>query len=93
MSSFVWMNVLESAPVRYDRGIQMLSHGRITGVYERIAELAAAPGKRILDIGCGTGGVTLACAAKGADVVGLDVDSGMLTVARSKPIPDGAADE
>ena len=48
MSSFVWMKVLESTPRRYDRGIRMLSHGRIEQVYERIAALAAAPGKRIV---------------------------------------------
>jgi len=68
----------------------MLSGGHIDEVYSRIAELAAAPGKRMLDIGCGTGGVTLACAARGADVIGLDVDAGMLAVARAKPLPDGA---
>jgi ubiquinone/menaquinone biosynthesis C-methylase UbiE len=87
MSSFVWMKVLESTPRRYDRGIRMLSHGRIEQVYERIAALAAAPGKRILDIGCGTGGVSLACAARGAVVTGIDIDAGMLEVARGKPVP------
>ena len=87
MSSFVWMKILESAPERYDRGIRMLSRGRIDGVYEHIAAIAAAPGKRVLDIGCGTGGVSLACAARGATVTGIDIDAGMLEVARSKPVP------
>ncbi len=91
MSSFVWMKVLESAPERYDKGIAMLAHGRIAEVYERIAELIAAPGKRILDVGCGTGGVSLACAARGAAVTGIDIDAGMLEVARRKPVPaDGS---
>jgi ubiquinone/menaquinone biosynthesis C-methylase UbiE len=93
MSSFVWMKVLESAPRRYDRGIRMLSHGRIEQVYERIAALAAAPGKRILDIGCGTGGVSLACAARGAAVTGIDTDAGMLEVARAKPVPSPGSAE
>ena len=87
MSSFVWMKVLESAPERYDRGIRMLSCGRIEAAYERIAALVAAPGKRILDIGCGTGGVSLACAARGAAVTGIDIDAGMLEVARRKAVP------
>ena len=87
MSTFVWMKVLESAPERYDRGIGVLSGGRIGNVYERIAALAAAPGKRVLDIGCGTGGVSLACAARGALVTGIDIDTGMLGVARAKPVP------
>ncbi len=87
MSSFVWMKVLESAPERYDRGIRMLSGGRIGEVYERIAQRVAAPGKRILDVGCGTGGVSLACAARGAKVTGIDIDAGMLEVARQKQVP------
>ncbi|HJS92220.1 MAG TPA: corrinoid protein-associated methyltransferase CpaM [Steroidobacteraceae bacterium] len=87
MSSFVWMKVLESAPERYDRGIRLLTGGRIEEAYERISALAATPGARILDIGCGTGGVTLVCAARGARVTGIDIDAGMLEVARSKPVP------
>lgn len=87
MSSFVWMKVLESTPERYDRGIRMLSGGIIEQVYQRIADSVAAPGKRILDLGCGTGGVSLACAARGARVVGIDLDAGMLEVARRKPVP------
>jgi ubiquinone/menaquinone biosynthesis C-methylase UbiE len=87
VSSFVWMRVLESAPERYDRGIRLLSRGRIAAVYARIAALAAAPGRRVLDIGCGTGGVSLACAARGAAVTGIDRDAGMLEVARHKPVP------
>lgn len=82
--SFVYMKVLESTPLRYDRGLRLLSRGRIEWVYARIAELVAAPGRRVLDIGCGTGGVTIACAARGADVVGIDRSPGMLEVARSK---------
>jgi ubiquinone/menaquinone biosynthesis C-methylase UbiE len=89
MSSFVWMKVLESAPERYDRGIGMLSGGRIGAVYGRIAGLAAAPGQRVLDIGCGTGAVSLACAARGAEVTGIDLNAEMLEVARGKPVPDG----
>lgn len=87
MSSFVWMKLLESAPERYDRGIRMLSRGRIGQVYNHIAAVVAAPGKRILDIGCGTGGASLACAAQGALVTGIDTNAGMLEVARAKPVP------
>lgn len=38
MSSFVWMKVLESAPERYDRGIRVLSRGRIDDVEKRLDE-------------------------------------------------------
>jgi demethylmenaquinone methyltransferase/2-methoxy-6-polyprenyl-1,4-benzoquinol methylase len=87
MSSYVFMKILESAPHRYDRGLRILTRGRITDIYEQVAGLAASPGARILDIGCGTGGLALACAERGATVVGIDINAGMLEVARSKPLP------
>jgi len=78
------MKVLESAPERYDRGIRLLSGGAVSSVHARVAELVAAEGKRVLDVGCGTGNLTLACAERGANVVGIDIDAGMLAVARRK---------
>ena len=87
MSTYVLMKVLESAAHRYDRGVRLLSRGRIDQVYARVADLVAAPGRRILDVGCGTGAVALACAARGADVTGIDVNADMLEVARSKALP------
>ncbi|RMF71259.1 MAG: class I SAM-dependent methyltransferase [Acidobacteria bacterium] len=84
MSSYVYMKVLESTPERYDRGIRLLSGGTIDALWARIARRVAGPGVRVLDIGCGTGGLSLACAARGALVTGLDRDAGMLAVARRK---------
>lgn len=85
MSSYVFMKVLESTAGRYDLGMRLLSGGRIAGVYRRVAELAgAAPGRRVLDLGSGTGGVALACAARGAEVFGIDPNAEMLEVARAK---------
>lgn len=93
MSSIVWMKILESAPERYDQGILLLTGGRIQEIYERIAAIAAGQDKRILDIGCGTGGVSRACAARGAAVTGIDRDAGMLEVARAKPASEGGSVE
>lgn len=103
MSSFAWMKVLESTAERYDLGIRLLSGGRIDTVYRLVAEAAVAAGSggtdgagheparaRVLDIGCGTGGVALACASLGADVVGIDRNVGMLEVARAAAPPPGA---
>lgn len=102
MSSFVWMRVLESSAERYDRGIRWLSGGRIDRAYRAVAEAAVgeevgdragggvpegARAPRVLDIGCGTGGASLACAARGAEVVGVDRNAGMLEVARAKALP------
>jgi cyclopropane fatty-acyl-phospholipid synthase-like methyltransferase len=93
MSSFAFMKVLESSPNRYDRGIKILSRGRITEVYLKIAEMVAAPGKRILDIGCGTGNVSLACAARGATVIGVDSNAEMLEITKSKAKKAGLEDK
>lgn len=44
--------------------------------------LAPQPGERVLDLGCGTGQLTQAIAASGADVLGLDASPEMIGQAR-----------
>jgi len=46
--------------------------------------LAAQPGERILDIGCGTGHQAADLVAAGAEVVGIDADAAMLEIARAE---------
>lgn len=46
--------------------------------------LAARPGERVLDLGCGTGHHAAELAAAGTAVVGLDADATMLEVARAE---------
>ena len=46
--------------------------------------LRESGGTRVLDAGCGTGRVTIELAERGFSVVGVDVDSGMLSAARTK---------
>ena len=58
-------------------------HGLAGGVLEW---LAAQPGERILDLGCGDGQLTQRIAATGADVVGVDASLEMLAAARSRGI-------
>jgi SAM-dependent methyltransferase len=48
-----------------------------------VAALAPAPGERFLDLACGTGGVTLLAARRGADVTGLDLSADQLGKART----------
>jgi len=105
VSSFVWMRVLESSAARYDRGVRWLSGGRIDRAYRAVAEAATGPevggqgpggapqgtrAPRVLDVGCGTGGVSVACAARGAEVVGIDRNAGMLEIGRAKALPPSA---
>lgn len=49
-----------------------------------MAELDLSAGRRILDVGCGAGETTLALAAKGAEVVGVDISRPLLEVARRR---------
>lgn len=48
--------------------------------------LAAQPGERILDLGCGDGQLTLRIAASGAKVVGIDASPAMVTAARARGV-------
>jgi SAM-dependent methyltransferase len=58
-------------------------HGLAGGVLEW---LAAQPGERILDLGCGDGQLTEKIVAAGADVCGLDLSAQMVASARSRGI-------
>jgi len=50
-----------------------------------VEAVAAPPRRRVLDVGCGTGGTTLAAAARAADgAVGIDISAPMLAVARAR---------
>jgi SAM-dependent methyltransferase len=71
--------------------------------YERIAEtfapihdrvvaaLEVEPGTRVLDVGCGTGGVALRAARAGASVVGIDISPDQLAKARRAAEEQGLA--
>lgn len=83
MSTYVLMKILESASSRYDRGIRLLTFGRLDKAYDRLAA-RIKNGQRVLDIGCGTGALTLRAAQKGASVKGIDVNPQMLEIARQR---------
>jgi ubiquinone/menaquinone biosynthesis C-methylase UbiE len=77
------MRFLEAAPERYDAGMAVITLGRIRALHDAVAEAAVtAPGKRVLEIGCGTGAVTSRLVARGAQVTALDQNPEMLERAR-----------
>lgn len=80
MSTYVLMKILESAPQRYELGISILTLGRLEKAYDRLAS-HIEEGDYVLDIGCGTGALTLRAARKGARVKGIDVSAPMLAIA------------
>ncbi|MFT4571045.1 MAG: demethylmenaquinone methyltransferase/2-methoxy-6-polyprenyl-1,4-benzoquinol methylase [Hyphomicrobiaceae bacterium] len=64
----------------YDRMNRLMTFG-MDASWRRhtIAALDLAQGDRAVDVGCGTGDLSLACATAGASTVGVDRSSGMLT--------------
>lgn len=81
MSTYVFMKILESAPNRYDKGINLLSFGKLAKAYDRLL-IPIKKGQNVLDIGCGTGALTLKAAQQGAKVTGMDINPQMLDIAR-----------
>jgi ubiquinone/menaquinone biosynthesis C-methylase UbiE len=85
----VFMKWLETSPKDYDRGIQLLTLGQIQHIKARIADHYVRQGMRVLEIGCGTGTLTIMMAARGAEVVGIDVSPAMLAEAEKKVAAQG----
>ncbi len=83
MSTYILMKVLESAPSRYDKGIKLLTLGSLDPAYDTLAD-QLNPGDNVLDIGCGTGALSLRAAAKGAVVTGIDINPEMLEIAAKR---------
>jgi demethylmenaquinone methyltransferase/2-methoxy-6-polyprenyl-1,4-benzoquinol methylase len=81
MSTHVLMKVFESAPNRYEWGIRLLTLGQVDRAYDRLARYVQA-GQRVLDVGCGTGALTVRAAQRGATVRGIDVSASMLDQSR-----------
>lgn len=83
MSTFILMKILESTPSRYDRGIYILTLGRLDKIYDHLTSLLKK-GQKVLDLGCGTGALTLRAAQKGAKVKGIDINPQMLEIAKKR---------
>jgi trans-aconitate methyltransferase len=72
-----------SAETGWDSTLYEESFGIITQFGAGVVELLAPrPGERIVDLGCGTGGLTAQIAAAGADVLGIDSSEAMIARAR-----------
>jgi len=87
----VFMKWLETSPADYDRGIALLTMGRIRRVYERVVSMIQ-PNDRVLEVGCGTGALALRCARRGAQLTAVDISPRMLAVARRRASAAGLSD-
>jgi ubiquinone/menaquinone biosynthesis C-methylase UbiE len=90
----VFMKWLETKPGDYDRGIRLLTLGRLQPLKERIAAdyVGQRPGAHVLEIGCGTGTLALMMAARGAHVTAVDASPLMLAEAVRQAEEAGLAD-
>lgn len=77
----VFMKWLERRPAVYDRGIRLLTLGRLESMHNLIVEELIQEGTRVLEIGCGTGALTAAMAKAGAKVSAIDISPAMLAEA------------
>ena len=89
----VFMKWLEKRPQQYDRGIQLLTLGRLGSLQAQIVHHLIHDEVRVLEIGCGTGELTLAMAEAGAVVTAIDISPRMLAVAERKLQKAGFADK
>ncbi len=83
----VWERLTSDAPVSRIR--QTVREGRDTMRALMLAQLPAdLAGARILDAGCGTGAMAAELAARGADVVGVDISPRLVEIAQAR-LPQG----
>lgn len=78
--AYVYDHLMSDAP--YDQWIDYL-------LFEK--EKHHVSGKRVLDLACGTGELSVRLAKKGFDVTGVDISAHMLTVARNKAMEQRVA--
>ena len=75
---------------RYDLITRLLSFGLDQRWKRRLIALAGIRrDATVLDLACGTGDLAIAAAEGGADVIGLDITPGMLTLARGRGVEAG----
>ena len=69
----------------YDLLTDNVPYDEIAEYYHGLIQKHGAQGRYLLDMGCGTGNLTLRLADMGYDVIASDASTEMLTIASSKP--------
>ncbi len=83
MSVYIFMRIFERKPAQYDGWIRIFTRGKLDVAHEYLVS-RLKKGDLVLDIGCGTGALSLRAAKKGARVKAIDINPAALEVARSR---------
>jgi ubiquinone/menaquinone biosynthesis C-methylase UbiE len=78
----VFMKWLETRPGQYERGIRLLTLGRLESLGRQLIESHIRADDRVLEIGCGTGALTTKLLEAGAVVTAIDLSADMIAIAR-----------
>ena len=73
----------------YDRLTDNVEYEKRADYFCRLLSLCGINGGILLDLGCGTGSMSVKMAQKGFDVIGVDSSVGMLNAARQKAFESG----
>ena len=79
-----YMKWLETRPGAYDRGISLLTLGRLQRLHAEIATRYGGRHVRVLELGCGTGSLAARMAESGSHVTAIDASPQMLEQAGKK---------
>ena len=68
----------------YDELMQDVPYDKWVSIIEEYTQKYSIEGKKLLDLACGTGEISVRLAGEGFEVTGADLSSDMLSVARAK---------
>ena len=74
----------ETLAKMYDALMDDVNYQEWADYIDAMLQKNGCPGKRLLDLGCGTGNISIPLAQKGYQVTGMDLSAEMLDIARSK---------
>ena len=83
------MNAYGSLAAVYDKLNAEVPYAAVADFYEAAFRLAGVRPELVLDLGCGTGSMTLELARRGYDMIGLDASPDMLAVAYERKAQAG----
>ena len=84
------MKAYDALAGHYDEFCRDVPYDDFLSFYKSLFARAGIEPKLVLDLACGTGEMTLRLSKAGYEVIGADISPQMLSVACSKPCPDGA---